>query len=166
MSTTATTPSTRTLTLLVAELGRHDDEYEMFLTKREKLLDIIIERGSRQITLTMTLLEVTTVTSKERQLHSIEDMDEHVELEYYKTRYRGGLGDPLINGFLGHIFARVDGVLGVVVPSEPIKKRKRARQGIVDINRTHDDGSLKISDDQHSVIANRDPCVCARPNGR
>lgn len=107
---------------------------------------MIVEAGTR--TVRPKLDGVTEVVKKKnRSVVSVEDADLHIELEHYKSAYKGGLGDPLSNG-LGHRVCRLEGVLGVMVPGEPIRQVKRMRQAIVDVEETVDDGSLQLSETQ------------------
>ena len=86
----------------------------------------------------------TNVVSKQRHVTSIDDSDDWVELEFYRSEYvwrsQGpGLGDPRTNG-LGHQIFKLDGVMGARVPGLPIKKLTRSKQAIVGIVTEEDSG--------------------------
>ena len=114
---------TRTLTLLALSLGGESSEnIDEFDRLRTVLVNIVLEAGHRNVrpAKAISAAATVTVTSTSRQMVSVEEDDDHVELEYYKTEYKGGLGDPLLNG-LGHRVCNIDGQLGVIVTGPPIK---------------------------------------------
>ena len=143
---------TRTLTLLALSLGGESSEkIDEFDRLRTVLVNLVLEAGHRNIrpAKAISAAGTVTVTSTSRQMVSVEEDDDHVELEYYKTEYKGGLEYPLLNG-LGHRVGKIDGQLGVIVPGPPMKKVKRAKQQIADVNTMQDDGSMSIRGEDHS----------------
>ncbi len=84
----------------------------------------------------------------------------HIELEYYKSQYLGGQGDPLTNG-KGHRTGIFEGVFGVFVPGEPIKRIRRSKEAFVDVRKEHGDSQLQLSEDQMQRTQARVPSIHA-----
>lgn len=143
---------TKSLSALLHEAGKDTSIHESFMATRKLIIDKCLQNGGRDIRVTSKEFPIATVVSKERTVNSIEDSDDWVELEYYRTQYFGGMGDPMTNG-RGHRVVKLQGQMGVVVPGPPVKKLKRAQQGIVDVVRVEDDGQLELSESHAGDVA-------------
>ena len=139
-------PLYATIALFEAACGVNNDLRENLKRLVAFLIQKCIEAGIRQIRISFSEAP-QEVVAVQRQGTSVSDYDLHIELEYYKTEWKGGKGDPQTNG-LGHRTGWLDGTFGVFVPSAPIKKIKRTREGFVDITRKVDDGSMVLSEGQ------------------
>ena len=141
-------PATKTLTQLAAVLGADSDQHEKFKGLRDKLIELVITAGSRNVRPRLADDEPPeTVANKSRMAVSVQDKDLHVEHAHYKRSFEGGKGDPRTTG-LGHQTCRIDGLLGVLVLGAPVRTIRRRREAIVDVNTTIDDGSLRLSETQ------------------
>lgn len=114
---------TRTLTLMVSWVGADGERHTAFLSLRGKFVEICVQGGSRLVRVNGGIQPNTpTVVSIDRREQSVEDEDQHVELNYYMTTYGGGMGDPRTNG-KGHKICKLEGVWGVMVPGPPPSRR-------------------------------------------
>ena len=82
---------------LVEQCGQGSDLLDEVLGKQKWLVDKCVKAGTRHITISFGDAP-STVTSTERQEVECADFGEHVELQYYMDKYKGGLGDPNTNG--------------------------------------------------------------------
>lgn len=88
--------------------------------------------GKHEIRIAWSSAIASSVESKERLRQSVVVAeDEFVEYQYYVSQYRGGLGDPNLNG-LGHRTGNFEGQYGVFVPGAPIKKIRTLKEAVVD----------------------------------
>ena len=85
------------LAKLVEQCGQDSDLRDEVLGKQKWLVDKCVKAGTRHITISFGDAP-STVTSTERQEVECADFGEHVELQYYMDKYKGGLGDPNTNG--------------------------------------------------------------------
>ena len=130
--------------------GEQNELLQAFMGLQGELVQKCQVAKTREIRLATNDLQ-TKVVGKERLKTALVDEDEFVELSYYMSSYRGGLGHPSTNG-LGHQLRTIDGCTGVIVPGAPIKKIKREKAQIVEKQHTYDDGSLTLSQDQHDSV--------------
>ena len=143
----------KTLTILISAIGVDDGSLKEELGKVvEFLIQKCIAAGCHDIYVSFNDIP-TTVTSKHRERQAVfDDDDQHVELEYYKKHFQGGMGDPFQNG-LGHKVGTFDGIWGVFVPGAPVKRIRRSKEAIVDKHQVHDDGKVQLSETQMSDTA-------------
>lgn len=99
------------------------------------LLEQCAKAGSRSISIAFSDLP-QSVESTRRSGTSIEEEDQHIELQYYIHTWHGGMGDPNTNG-KGHQTGWCEGVFGVFVPGPPIKRIKRKKEQFVDHKQVH-----------------------------
>ena len=93
------------------------------------LLQECVKAGTHNIQISFSDCPAS-VSSTNRQGVLVEDEDLHIELEFYKTKWEGGKGDPLTNG-LGHKTGWFEGTYGVFIPGAPIRKIKRQKHQFV-----------------------------------
>lgn len=143
-----------TTTLYVEAVGGSNELREEHIALMKVLIEACSKAGTYEVKISWSSTALATeVTSTERRRQSIEDEDLHVEFEYYKSEYKGGMGDPATNG-RNHRVGWCDGVFGVFVPGAPIKRIKRAKDLIVDRNEVHDTGDLQFTPEHMTEIAN------------
>ena len=147
---------TDSLSKLKLELGRDDVLLADFKNVMQFVVDKAVAGGSRDMRIQATEV-ASVVVSKVRKGVEVSSFDNWVELEYYKTQWEGGQGDPLTNS-KGHRLARSEGILGVMVPGPPVKKIKKVDAQYVDVDMTEDDGSVQPTADHQSKIMS---CIAA-----
>ena len=142
-----------TLGQYILVLGQNQEKLKTHQEHVEFLTKVSVEAGSHDVSVKWSSCLSSTVTTTQRNRTEVsDDADQHVELEYYKNHFMGGLGDPFTNG-LGHRVGMFEGQHGVFVPGAPIKRIKRTKEGIVDKTDLHDDGSLQLSATQMTDMA-------------
>jgi hypothetical protein len=80
-----------TLQLFIGELGTNEAIRAELKLVRDKFVDLCKAQG-KTIGVTFKISDSDIqIWRKERSMHCVEDEDEHVEMEYYKQMYKGGL---------------------------------------------------------------------------
>ena len=109
----------KTLTEFILAAGQSQELLEERRQGVAFLIKTCVGAGTHDVTMQWGCALSSEVSSIERlRSQVIDDDGERVGLEYYKTLYRGGLGDPATNG-LGHRTGWFEGIYGVFVPGAP-----------------------------------------------
>lgn len=126
--------ATKSVTAMVERVGKSPEVLQEFGLARDFIVAKVKDQGTRDIVVKQGDVKAI-VSTKKRDIASVETEHTWVEMNYYRTQYEGGKGDPYTNG-LGHIVAEDEGVMGVIIPAPPVKKLRMSKQAVVDVHRT------------------------------
>lgn len=134
------------ITTLQTELGSSTDTRKVFNQYLEFCKNKFVLAGTHDLKVNWE--EVVVITQTDRTLVSFEEPDDQFwKLEKYKLLF----GDPASNG-KGHAKVVMNGMDGVLVPTDGPYLVKRSHQKFVDKARTIDDGSFDLGEGQADQI--------------